>query len=118
MFPPGHPRLRLCSEGPAEAETEALQPPDPSRGPADPVSVAMSRSREDQPLHGHLDHPPQSKAADSWGARGKYLTAQAAGQSSSSNIKTLVKKASIMRRRMSKGSKVSVSVKTLARNER
>ena len=46
------------------------------------------------------------------------LTYQATGQSSSSNIKTLVKKASIMRRRMSKGSKVSVSVKTLARNER
>ena len=67
MFPPGNPRLRVCSEGSAEAETEALQPPDPSRGPAYPVSLAVSRGGEDQRLHGHLDHPPQGKAGDTWG---------------------------------------------------
>ena len=64
MFSPGYTGLRICSEGSAEAETETLQPSDPSRCPADPVSVAVPRRGENQLLHRHLDHPPQSKGED------------------------------------------------------
>ena len=76
----GHPRVRVRAEGAAEAAAEALQPPDPSGGAADPVSVALLR-RGPRVLR-HLEDPPEGESGrQRLGARqgqrhGQYPSAQ------------------------------------------
>ena len=60
----GYSGLRLCPESATEAETEALQPPDPRRGFAHPESVEVLRRGQELPLEGHVENTHQGARAE------------------------------------------------------